>query len=137
MRTATLIGGAALTGVLGFAGLTLYALEGREVVVLRTHTADGTTRETRAWIADDQGASWIEAAVPERPFLQDLVARQEVEVERGGVVGRYRSAAMPNPDGHAHIRQLLAQRYGWADCWVGLLTDTTRSVEVRLDPVAR
>ena len=137
MRTATLIGGAALAGALGFAGLTLYALEGREVVVLRTQAADGATRETRTWIADDAGASWIEAAVPERPFLQDLLARPEVEVERGGVGRRYRSAPMPNPDGHAHIRQLLAQRYGWADCWVGLLTDTTRSVEVRLDPVSR
>lgn len=40
---------------------------------------------------------------------------------------------VPNPDGHARIRRLLAGRYGWADRWIGLLADTSRSIAVRLD----
>ena len=137
MRKAAVIGGVLLAGVLVFGAVTLYALEGHEVVVLRTHAPDGSTRQTRTWVADDDGALWIEAAMPERPFLQDILSRPQVEVERGGTVRRFRPMPVPNPGGHAHIRRLLAERYGWADCWIGLLTDTSRSVEVRLDPVAQ
>jgi hypothetical protein len=119
---------------LAFGGLTLYALEGREVVVLRTRTADGAVRETRTWVADDAGAVWIEAAVPERPFFQQLLAIPEVDVVRNGTTHSYRAAPVPNPDGHVRIRALLAQKYGWADWWVGLLTDTSQSTAVRLEP---
>jgi hypothetical protein len=131
-----LAGTVVVGAVLGFGALTLYALEGREVVVLHTHATDGTARRTRTWVADDDGAAWIEAAVPERPFFQQLLAVPEVEVERGGVMRRYRAVPVPNPEGHARIRALLAQKYGWADWWVGLLTDTSQSVAVRLEPIS-
>jgi hypothetical protein len=29
---------------------------------------------------------------------------------------------------------LLAEKYGWADWWVGLLQDTSQSVAVKLEP---
>ena len=41
---------------------------------------------------------------------------------------------VPGDAGHRRIRRLLAEKYGWADTWIGLLTDTSRSVAVRLDP---
>lgn len=128
-----LVAGALLLVVIAFGGLTLYALEGREVIVLRTHTADGAVRETRTWVADDAGAVWVEAAVPGRPFFQQLLAIPEVDVVRDGTTHSYRAVPVPNPDGHVHIRTLLAQKYGWADWWVGWLTDTSRSTAVRLE----
>jgi hypothetical protein len=127
--------GALLAAALAFGAVTLYALEGHEVVVLRTHAPGGSMRETRTWVADDGGAIWIEAASPERPFLQHLLANPEVEVERNGAVRRYRAVPLPNPAGHLRIRALLAEKYGWADWWVGLLTDTSASVAVRLEPI--
>ena len=120
--------------VLGtFAVVTLVALEGGEVVVLRTTDADGRMRETRTWVADEDGAAWIEAATPERPFLADLRARPSFELRRGGTLHRCRATVMPNPEGHTRIRRLLAARYGWADRWIALVADTSRSLAVRLE----
>ncbi len=75
---------------------------------------------------------WIEAANPERPFLRQLRTKPEVELHRGGSVYHCFAAVAANPDGHEHIRRLLAAKYAWADVWIGLLTDTTASLAVRL-----
>ncbi len=135
MRTSVALGGALLITILSAGAITLYALEGNDVIVLHTHSPDGAMRTTRTWVAADGVALWVEAAQPERPFYQHLLVDPEVEVERNGAVSRYRATPMGNPDGHARIRAMLAQKYGWADCWVSLLQDTSRSVAVRLDPI--
>jgi hypothetical protein len=119
--------------VLVLAIVTLVALEGREVVIVHTRAADGHASATRTWVADADGATWIEAANPERPFLRDLANQPEMELERRGAVLRCRAAIVPNPAGHRRIRELLAARYGWADRWIALLADTRRSVAVRLE----
>ncbi len=116
-----------------FAVVTWVALEGREVVVVHTRAADGRAHATRTWVADADGATWIEAANPERPFLHDVAEEPQLELERGGAVVRCRAVIVPNPSGHRRIRDLLATRYGWADCWIGLVADTRHSVAVRLE----
>ncbi len=116
-----------------FAAVTLVALEGREVVVLRTFDAQGQARETRTWIADADGYTWIEAANAERPFLLQIRTNPAVELRRAGTLHSCRAAAIPNPEGHQRIRGLLAEKYGWADRWIGLLTDTSGSLAVRLE----
>ena len=123
---------ALLVGAVAFGGATLAALEGVEVVVLRTGAA-AAPRKTRTWIADEGTAALVEAANPERPFLRDLRADPALLLERGGAVRACRADILPNPGGHERIRGLLRARYGWADWWVGLLTDTSASVAVRLD----
>ena len=125
--------------VVAFVAVTLIALEGREVVVVRTRDANGTEHATRTWIADADGAAWIEAANPERPFLHDLEREPTLVLDRHGVPLDCRARIAPNPDGHARIRQLLADKYGWADCWIAMVADTERSLAVRLDcdPAAR
>ena len=120
--------------VLGFAGVTLLALEGREVVQLRTVTPESSVRRTRTWVADADGAMWVEAANVQRPFLLDLGAHPDIELVRGGTVLPVRAVAVPGLDAHRKIRTLLAEKYGWADCWIGLLADTSRSEAVRLEP---
>jgi hypothetical protein len=117
-----------------FAAVTLLALEGEEVVQLRTTTPDGSIRVTRTWIADADGVSWLEAANPERPFLRDVEERPDVELVRAGKVLALHAVAVPGDAGHRTIRRLLAAKYGWADTWVGFLADTSRSVAVRLEP---
>jgi hypothetical protein len=125
---------AALAALLGlaFGGVTLAALEGRDVVVLRTVDAAGRPRETRTWVADADGAAWVEAANPERPFLRDVLTNPAVALRRDGRWRRCRAEVAPNPEGHVRIRALLAARYGWADRWIALLADTRRSSAVRL-----
>lgn len=121
-----------LPAVLCFGLTTLLALEGREVVVLRTTDADGNPRRTRTWIAAEDGALWVEAANPTRAFLDDLRRRPALVLERRGVEESCTAEIQANPDGHAHIRRLLLARYGWADRWIGVLADTSRSLAVRL-----
>ena len=112
--------------------ITWWALEGREVVVIHTVSAAGSHRATRVWIADEGRCSWIEAATPERPFYRDHLTNPRVELDRHGQRTRYLAEPIPNPDGHRQIRQLLAAKYGIADCWIGLLQDTSRSLAIRL-----
>jgi hypothetical protein len=130
---------ATVTLAVGFTVVTLLALEGREVVVVRTRDARGTEHTTRTWIADAEGAAWVEAANPDRPFLRDLAREPTLVLDRGGVPHACRASILPNPDGHVRIRRLLAEKYGWADCWIALVADTERSLAVRLDcaPAAR
>jgi hypothetical protein len=127
-----LVGLGALGAVL--AAVTLVALEGEEVVQVRTTTPEGGVRVTRTWIADAGGASWLEAATPDRPFLRDVEQRPEVELVRGGSLLTLRAVPVPGDAGHRTIRRLLAEKYGWADTWIGMLTDTSHSVAVRLVP---
>lgn len=133
LRSWSRVGLAALAAALGFGGITLFALEGGEVVQIHSTPPDGTVRTTRTWVADADGALWIEAANPERPFLQDVEERPDVELVRGGTVHSLRAVPVAGAAGHRRIRDLLRAKYGWTDVWIGLLTDTSRSVAVRLE----
>src|SRR5262245_59982810 len=82
------------------AAVTLLALEGREVVVLRTTTSTGAARSTRTWIADADGAAWVEVANPARPFLADVRARPRLELYRHGTWTPCRASVVEPPDGH-------------------------------------
>ena len=132
MRRARIAVATALALGASFGVVTLVALEGREVVVIRTFDAVGTPRETRTWVADDDGFTWVEAANPDRPFLRDIGGRPDVELRRAGDLQHCHAVALPNPQGHTRIRRLLAQKYGWADWWIGLLTDISSSSAVQL-----
>jgi len=113
---------------------TLLALEGQEVVQIRTTAPDGSPRVTRAWVADDDGAAWLEAATPDRAWYRDLLRDPRFELVRGGATTSALAAPQPGPGGHERIRRLLREKYGWADAWVGLLQDTSQSIAVRVTP---
>lgn len=132
MMRHALITAAAL--VLAFAATTLLALEGSEVVVLRTALNRSEPRATRVWIADYDGSPWIESASPEREFYRDILADPNVELQRNGERLKYRAVPVDGREGHELIRSLLRQRYGWADAWIGLLADTSNSIAIRLEP---
>jgi hypothetical protein len=103
---------------------------GREVVTLRTPLPNGGWRETRLWIVDDAGGSWLHSAGADwsRRFDGDPV----VEVERGGETGRYRAHAVPGP--HPLVDRLLREKYGLADRWVRFLAPCgDDTVPVRLE----
>ena len=117
-----------------FGAITLLALEGKDVAVLHTRDDAGAPRQTRVWVAESDGALWVEAATPERGFYRDLLVRPQVDVEHGGRALRMIARPEPGAAGHERIRTLLRDKYGWADVWVGLLQDTSRSIAVRLDP---
>lgn len=105
---------------------------GREVVTLRTPRSDGTWRETRLWIVDDGGVSWLHSGGAE--WLERFDGDPVVEVERRGATLRFRAHAVPGP--HPRVHQLLREKYGVADRWVRLIgPDRADTVAVRLDPI--
>jgi hypothetical protein len=121
--------------VLALAIVSWIALESNEVVVLQTTGPDGSSRETRVWIADEGAHSWLEAATPERDWYRDVLERPRVKMRRGGLMLTFDAVSRPGAQGREHIRGLLREKYGWADAWVGLLQDTSDAIEVRLDVV--
>lgn len=132
MRRSLRWAGTAGLGLLALVGTTLLALEGGEVVRLHTVSPAGSPRVTRVWIADEDGAAWVEAADPERPFLADLRSGSALELERGAERRACRATVAAEPGGHERIRRLLRQRYGWKDVWIGWIADTSRSLAVEL-----
>jgi hypothetical protein len=125
------------TGIaLTLGAVTLLALESGEVVIARSRDWGGMSSETRTWIADEGGVAWIEAATPERPFFQNVRANPEIELWRDGRWQRCRAEVVPNPEGHEHVRHLLARKYGWKDAWIGMLADTSESVALRVSCAA-
>jgi hypothetical protein len=124
----------AFAAALAAAAVTLYALESNEVVVLRTFDDAGGIHEARVWIADDLGYSWIEAAGPQKLFYERLLEEPDVEVVRDGRVYRHRAVPVTTAAAHDRLRGLLADKYGWADRWIGMFVDTSASIAVRLEP---
>lgn len=114
------------------AGITVIATEGPEVVVLGTRAPGGEIRKTRVWVADAEGASWIEAASPDRAFYADIQRNPMVSLERDGESRPYLATTFPGPEGHEKIRRLLREKYGWADWWLQQIVDTSESIAVRL-----
>lgn len=131
---------ATLTAAAIFGVITLLALESGGVAVLHTTQPSGEQRRTRVWFAEHDGALWVEAATPSRPFYVDLSARPGLELEIRRTLFdwprmlRGRAELVAEPGGHARIRSLLAAKYGWADGWIALLQDTSASRAVKILP---
>jgi len=103
---------------------------GREVIVLRTENLDGGWLETRLWIVDDGGFSWLHGGDSE--WMRNLRARPIVEIERGGETHRYRAYAVPGL--HPKLHELLRAKYGMADRWVRFVgPDNDSTTPVRLE----
>ncbi len=109
---------------------------GGEIVTLHTAGPDGDV-ETRVWIVDDGGHAWLRAGMPDNTWLQRIDANPDVVVERRGEAIRFRAVPVrDDPAIRDRIHELMREHYTWADRVVGQIRDGTKSVPIRLDPVA-
>lgn len=132
-RLAIALGALAALAVGYVAAHALLIEAGREVIVLRTEGDDGSWHETRLWIVDDGGVSWLHGNA-ESTWMRHLAARPTVEVARGGETHRYRATAVPGP--HLRIHELLRAKYGVADRWVRFVgPDGPSTAPVRLERI--
>lgn len=113
-------------------GLEMIAAESGEVVVLRTSDAAGAPRETRLWVVDDGSHVWLRSGSDAAGWYQELLARPEVEVQRGDQTLRVR--AVPEVGARARINGLMRAKYGWADAYIGVLVARDAAIPIRLDP---
>jgi len=125
--------GLALVLLVALAVGTWWAGEQTEVAVLRTYDAAGAPHDTKLWVVDDGGRSWVRVARPERHWLARIEQNPRVELVRHGVSQTYRATPDRDPAARARIDQLMAEKYGRTDWWYGLLL-RTQVVPVRLDP---
>ncbi len=116
----------------GFGLVTWWALESSGVAVIETRTPDGTLRSTHVWFAEPDGELWLEAGLPDSPWLQDIQQHPTLSFSATRRSGRYAAHPIPGSSGHEKVRSLLREKYGLRDWWVGLLVDTSGSVAVRL-----
>lgn len=142
MRTLAWLAGALVAAfLLLFGGMMLLAEYGGEVVELHTTDASGATLKTRLWIVEDAGVSWLFAARPDRPWLQHLRTRPEVQLVRGGDVVRYRAVPVDTDEARQRIFWLAVKRYGLAFNAVALIHHAllddppTEAVPIRLEPL--
>jgi hypothetical protein len=142
MRTLAWLAGAlvAVTLLLG-GGMVLIAEYGGEIVDLRTTDTSGETSETRLWIVDNSGSTWLWAAAPGRRWLQHLRSHPEVQVVRGGDVARYRAVPVETDEARQRIGCLIVWRYGVAAHALALIHHVVlrhalgEAVPIRLEPL--
>lgn len=133
MRWIMRIIGVVFVALLVIGGVYQYAAESREVVVLTTTDSAGDAKDTRLWVVDLEGYQYLRAGFDGATWYQRLIAEPQVEVIRQGEGGIY--TAIPDPNKTPEINDLMADKYGWADTYVGMLFGRGGSIAVRLDPV--
>jgi hypothetical protein len=87
------------------------------------------------WVAEAEGALWLEAATPERAWYRDVLLDPVVSLERAGRAAAFRARPAPGEEARRRLRGWLRERYGWRDAFVGLLQDTSQAIAVRLEPL--
>ena len=133
MRKLLAILGALLATALVLVLVQGIAAESGEVVVVRTRDAAGAWHETRLWIVEDAGTSWLRAGTAEAGWLARVEADPDIEVVRGGETRARRG--LPEPARRERIDALMRRKYGWADAYISFLVGRGGSVPVRLaDP---
>jgi hypothetical protein len=112
--------------------IEVIAAEDGEVVVLRTLDESGAPIETRLWIVDHEGQPFLRAGNEGAGWFGRLRAKPEVEVVRGEETLLVR--AVPEPAARERVNALMAEKYGWADAYIGAIFSRDDSVPVRLEP---
>ena len=105
---------------------------GEEIVTLRTFAADGEAFETRVWIVDEAGASWLRSG-SESSWLRRIGQDPTVEIARGAAVSRFHAVPVAGPEARDRIHAWMRAKYGLADWWLALLLPRDGSVAIRLD----
>ena len=110
----------------------LIASESGEVVVVTTRDAAGAETETRLWIVDHEGRSWLRSgAGAGAGWYQQLLADPQIELRRGTT--RYYYQATTVPEMQETVNDLMNQKYGWADSYIGFLFGRDAAIAIRLD----
>lgn len=112
--------------------LELIASESGEVVIVTTTDASNQQHETRLWVVDEGGKQWVRAGNPQSDWLLQIQQNPAVEVERDGTRAAY--SAVPNPALRDQLNPLFAEKYGWADAYIGMLFGRDDATPIRLDP---
>ncbi|MBW2280190.1 MAG: DUF2255 family protein [Deltaproteobacteria bacterium] len=133
----------ALRIVLGFVGLVLLlvvlqvvASETGEVVVVHTVDDAGEPRETRIWVLEDRGRTYIRGG--EGGWTSRVIASPDITVESGGQQRDVRGVLQTDDGTRIRVNRLFREKYGWRDSYISvLLGDPGREGAVVIEVVPR
>ena len=123
----------ALSGLFLLALGTYLAGERTEVAVLRTHDDAGAPYETKMWVVDVDGHSYVRIGRPGRGWGERAKAHPDVELIRGGVTTPCTATVVEDPALLRRIDEAFASKYGWVDWWYGVVV-RSHAVPLQLDP---
>ncbi len=111
------------------AGITATPLVG-EVVTLHTREG-GEWQTTPLWIVEASGVEYLRAGSADAGWMVRLRADPSVRLERQGEVVEV--SLVESPEKRGEVNDLMAQKYGWADGFVGMMGDHASSLPLRVD----
>jgi len=109
-----------------------YASESGEVLIIHTVDEVGVPRDTRVWVVDEVGHAWIRAGRPNAAWFKRLQAQPYTDMIRDG--RNIAITAVPVPEARDRVNALMAEKYGWADKFIGFFFSRDKSTPIRLDP---
>ncbi|MCZ6617301.1 MAG: hypothetical protein O7E57_04135 [Gammaproteobacteria bacterium] len=113
-------------------GVQIIASEAGEVVVVTTRDGSGALSETRLWIVEHDGSRWLRSGGGAASgWYQQLLVNPELELVRGTT--RYYHRATPVREMQTTVNDLMSEKYGWADSYIGILFGREDSIAIRLD----
>jgi hypothetical protein len=111
--------------------MQVIASESGEVVKITTVDGSGGQHETHLWVVDHDGHAWLRSGSPTSGWYARLKETPTLDLERNGERAEYTITVDPTQT--ATINALMQRKYGWADSYVGLFIDHSKSVPIRLD----
>lgn len=112
--------------------MQLIASESGEVVVVGSQNADGSVSETRLWVVEHDDAQWLRGS-PEAGWYQRITATDEISFTRDGQTEQMRAQTVLGE--RDTINNLMAQKYGWADQFIGMMFGRDDAIAIRLEPL--
>jgi len=114
---------------------TYLAGERTEVARLRTFDEAGTGYETKMWVVDLDGRSYVRIGRAGRGWGERLKAHPLVELIRASGTVPCTSSIVTDDTARHRIDEAFAVKYGWVDWWYGVVLRSNAET-VQLDPRA-
>ena len=135
-RTQRIVACIALLGVVIYGSIFVAAELFTEVVILRTHGADGRSHDTRLTVIDREGTAWVRGR-PYRGWFRRVEANSCTELYRDGRWRPFRATISRDPADAAAFDREMDSSYGLAYRYVDLIARTSSTeIPVRLVPRA-
>ena len=116
--------------------LQMIAAETGEVVVVHTVDDAGEPRETRIWILEDQGRTYIRGGTG--GWTSRIAAQPEIRLESDGSVREVLGLVEEDDGVRRRVNRLFREKYGWRDAFISILVaDPGREAAVVIEVVPR
>jgi len=107
-----------------------------EVAELVTFDRNGRGIETRLWIVDLDGETWVRAPEMDASWLQRLRLNPTAHLIRGDGIISVRAFPSTDPQVRATVNRAMRARYGRLERAYHWLSDPEQTVPVQLDPLS-